>query len=319
MKYTVTGGAGFIGSNLVDELIELGHEVIVIDNLSTGNEKNVNPCAKLIVADISGNIKDQIVADVIKNAIRGSDAVFHLAALARVQPSIDNPIEFNKTNVNGTLNMLILAKDADVKRFVYSASSSAYGNARKFPTPENHPTDPLSPYGLQKLIGEQYCKVFSHCYGLETVCLRYFNVFGERQSLSGAYCLVMGIFAQQRLEDKQMTIVGDGEQRRDFTYVGDVVKANILAAQSNKVGFGEVINIGNGDNRSINQLADLIGGPRLNIDARLEPNQTLADNRKAKKLLGWSPTTTLEEWVPKYKMQLGLVDDFNPIIHEQTK
>ena len=319
MKYTVTGGAGFIGSNLVDELIELGHEVIVIDNLSTGNEKNVNPCAKLIVADISGNIKDQIVADVIKNAIRGSDAVFHLAALARVQPSIDNPIEFNKTNVNGTLNMLILAKDADVKRFVYSASSSAYGNARKFPTPENHPTDPLSPYGLQKLIGEQYCKVFSHCYGLETVCLRYFNVFGERQSLSGAYCLVMGIFAQQRLEDKQMTIVGDGEQRRDFTYVGDVVKANILAAKSSKVGFGEVINIGNGDNRSINQLADLIGGPRLNIDARLEPNQTLADNRKAKKLLGWSPTTTLEEWVPKYKMQLGLVDDFNPIIHEQTK
>ena len=319
MKYTVTGGAGFIGSNLVDELIELGHEVIVIDNLSTGNEKNVNPRAKLIVADISGNIKDQIVADVIKNAMRGSDAVFHLAALARVQPSIDNPIEFNKTNVNGTLNMLILAKDADVKRFVYSASSSAYGNARKFPTPENHPTDPLSPYGLQKLIGEQYCKVFSHCYGLETVCLRYFNVFGERQSLSGAYCLVMGIFAQQRLEDKQMTIVGDGEQRRDFTYVGDVVKANILAAQSSKVGFGEVINIGNGDNRSINQLADLIGGPRLNIDARLEPNQTLADNRKAKKLLGWSPTTTLEEWVPKYKMQLGLVDDFNPIIHEQTK
>jgi UDP-glucose 4-epimerase len=252
----------------------------------------------------------------------GSDAVFHLAAKARVQPSIENPIEFNKTNVDGTLNMLILTRDAGIKRFVYSASSSAYGNASKFPTPEDHPTDPLSPYGLQKLIGEQYCKVFSHCYDLETVCLRYFNVFGERQSLSGAYCLVMGIFIQQRLEDKQMTIVGDGEQRRDFTYVGDVVKANILAAQSEKVGFGEVINIGNGDNRSINQLADLIGGPRKNTEARLEPNQTLADNSKAKKLLGWSPTVSIEKWLPEYKNSLGLPSEpitINPIIHDQTK
>lgn len=306
MKYVITGGAGFIGSNLVDELIKGGHEVVVIDNLESGKKENVNPNAKFITADITACGPNGAYEDKVFQAMDGADSVFHLAALARVQPSIENPIRFNNTNVTGTLNMLILAGDAGVKRFIYSASSSAYGNAQVFPTPESHPTDPLSPYGLQKLIGEQYCKVFSHCYNLETVCLRYFNVFGERQSLEGAYRLVMGIFAQQRLEGKPMTIVGDGEQRRDFTYVGDVVKANILASQSDKVGSGDVINIGNGDNRSVNQLADLIGGPRVNIEARLEPSQTLADNKKAKKLLGWTPTVTLEDWVPQYKNQLGL-------------
>ena len=309
MKYTVTGGAGFIGSNLVDKLIEEGHEVVVIDNLCTGKKENLNPNAKLVIADISQCRQNEIHTNVVIDAIKGSDAVFHLAALARVQPSIEDPVEFNKTNVDGTLNMLLITKEAGVKRFVYSASSSAYGNATKFPTPENHPTDPLSPYGLQKLIGEQYCKVFSHCYDLETVCLRYFNVFGERQSLSGAYCLVMGIFAQQRLDGKPMTIVGDGEQRRDFTYVGDVVRANILAAQSDKVGFGEVINIGNGDNRSVNQLAELIGGPKVYIEARLEPEQTLANNNKAKRLLKWKPSVTLEEWIPKYKEKIGIAED----------
>lgn len=309
MKYTVTGGAGFIGSSLVDELIERGHEVIVIDNLVSGKEENINPKAKFILADINGcRFGSQLSSctDKVIEAVKGSDSIFHLAALARVQPSIDNPVRFHDANVNGTLNILMLARELGIKRVIYSASSSAYGNATIFPTPETHPTDPMSPYGLQKLIGEQYCKVFSRCYDLETVCLRYFNVFGERQSLSGAYCLVMGIFAQQRLEGKPMTIVGDGEQRRDFTYVGDVVKANILASQSDKVGSGDVINIGNGGNRSVNQLADLIGGSRVNIEARLEPDQTLADNKKAKELLGWTPTVTLEDWVPQYKNQLGL-------------
>lgn len=299
MKYTVIGGAGFIGSNLVDLLIKEGHEVLVIDNLSTGDIKNVNPKASLLICDIS---EENSLGD----SLEGSDTVFHLAALARVQPSIENPLEFNKTNVNGTLNVLMAAKDSNVRRVVYSASSSAYGDAEIFPTPENHPTDPLSPYGLQKLIGEQYCRVFYHCYGLETVSLRYFNVFGERQSLEGAYKLVMGIFANQRLQGKPLTITGDGEQRRDFTYVGDVVKANLLAAQSKLVGKGEVINIGNGDNRSINQIADLIGGPKEYIEKRLEPQQTLADNTKAKELLGWSPTTTVEQWVPQYKKEIGI-------------
>jgi len=310
MKYTVTGGAGFIGSNLVDELIERGHEVIVIDNLVSGKEEDINPKAKFILADINGcRLGTHLLSsctDRVIEAIKGSDSIFHLAALARVQPSIDNPVKFHDTNVNGTLNVLMLARELGIKRVIYSSSSSAYGNATIFPTPETHPTDPMSPYGLQKLIGEQYCKVFSRCYDLETVCLRYFNVFGERQSLSGAYRLVMGIFAQQRLEGKPMTIVGDGEQRRDFTYVGDAVRANILASKSNKVGSGDIINIGNGDNRSVNQLADLIGGPRVNIEARLEPSQTLADNRKAKELLGWEPSVSLEDWVPQYKNQLDL-------------
>lgn len=302
MKYVVVGGAGFIGSNLTDLLISEGHEVLVVDNLSTGFESNLNKSANLLILDIShpSNL------DSLTDAISGYDGIFHLAALARVQPSIEDPYRFNKTNVDGTLNVLLAARDANVKRVVYSASSSAYGDANIFPTPEDHPTDPLSPYGLQKLIGEQYCRVFHHCYGLETVSLRYFNVFGERQSLDGAYKLVMGVFAKQKLEGKPLTITGDGEQRRDFTYVGDVARANLLSMQSNNVGSGDVINIGNGDNRSINQLADLIGGEKVYIEKRLEPEQTLADNSKAKQLLGWSPSVSIEDWVPSYKKSLGL-------------
>lgn len=302
MKYIVTGGAGFIGSNLVDALVSEGHEVWVIDNLSTGKEENINSLAKLFVCDIS--YIDHITP--MLEVMKGADAVFHLAGLARVQPSIKDPHKFNKVNVNGTLHVLTAAKEAGVRRVVYSASSSAYGDATIFPTPENHPTDPLSPYGLQKLIGEQYCRVFYHCYGLETVSLRYFNVFGERQSLDGAYKLVMGIFADQRINGKPLTITGDGEQRRDFTYVGDVVRANILASHSKFIGKGESINIGNGDNRSINEIANLIGGPIDYIEKRLEPQQTLADNTRAKDLLGWEPTTTVEDWIPKYKKQLGI-------------
>lgn len=306
-KYVVTGGAGFIGSNLVDELIFKGNEVVVLDNLSTGLEENINSCADLCHVDVSSCGDDfPLVRRRVMDAVSGADAFFHMAALARVQPSIESPGVFNKANVDGTLNMLTLCRDAGIKRFVYSASSSAYGNADIIPTPETAPTDPLSPYGVQKQIGEQYCRVFHHCYGMETVSLRYFNVFGERQPLSGAYCLVMGFFAQQRLNGEEMTINGDGEQRRDFTYVGDVVNANVLAATSDKVGKGEVINIGSGDNRSVNQLADLIGGPRVYRDPVIEPRETLADNSKAKELLGWEPSMTLEEWIPKYKRDLGL-------------
>jgi UDP-glucose 4-epimerase len=302
MKYVVIGGAGFVGSNLVDFLINEGHEVSVVDNLSNGKESNVNKKSKLHILDIShaSHLKE------LTNIFTGKDGVFHLAALARVQPSIKDPISFNQANVNGTLHVLTAARDANIKRVVYSASSSAYGDAKVFPTPEDHPTDPLSPYGLQKLIGEQYCRVFHHCYNLETVSLRYFNVFGERQSLDGAYKLVMGTFVHQKLQGKPLTITGDGEQRRDFTYVGDVVKANFLAMTSENVGSGESINIGNGDNRSVNQIADLIGGSKEYIERRLEPQQTLADNTKAKNLLGWQPTTTVEEWIPKYKKQIGI-------------
>ena len=302
MKYLVTGGAGFIGSNLVDELIKDGHEVVVLDNLKTGDRDNINKEAHFVCFDLSNKSWPALITSVL----RGVDTIFHLAALARVQPSIDHPQEFHEANVNGTLNLLIAAHDAGVRRVVYSASSSAYGETNVLPTPETEPTNPLSPYGLQKLIGEQYCSIFSKVYEMETVSLRYFNVFGERMSTEGGYCLVMGIFARQMLAGEPMTVVGDGEQRRDFTYVKDVVRANILAATSEKVGNGETINIGNGENRSVNQIASLFGGDIEFIDARLEPQNTLADNSKAKELLGWEPTMTVEEWMPKYKKELGL-------------
>jgi nucleoside-diphosphate-sugar epimerase len=309
-KYVVTGGAGFIGSNLTDYLINRGDEVVVIDSLLCGKRENVNPKAKFVNADLcgckEGSASMSSYLGLVQQEVEGANGIFHMAAMARVQPSIKNPSKSNDVNVGGTLNILNIARNLGIKRVVYSASSSAYGNASVYPTPEDAPTDPLSPYGLQKQIGEQYCRVFYHCYGLESVSLRYFNVFGERQSLDGAYKLVMGIFAKQLLDGQPMTITGDGEQRRDFTYVGDVVKANVLAMESPNVGKGEVINIGNGDNRSVNQLADLMGGPRVYIDPVIEPRQTLADNTKAKEILGWKPTTTIEDWIPKYKKDLGL-------------
>ena len=301
MKYIVTGGCGFIGSNLVDKLINLGHEVTIFDNLSSGKVKNINPKARFVEVDISEDYFDECI-----DWFDGVDTIFHTAAKARVQPSIIDPITFNKTNVDGTLTLLKMAVDSGVRRFVYSASSSAYGNTDIFPTPESHSTNPLSPYGAQKLMGEIYCKTFSQVYNIETVSLRYFNVYGERQLLEGAYCLVMGIFVQQRLNNEPMTIRGDGEQRRDFTYVGDVVDANIKASQSDKVGNGEVNNIGNGDNRSVNQIADMIGGNTINVEPVIEPKETLADNSKARDLLDWKPTMIIENWMDKYKKEVGL-------------
>ena len=301
MKHIVTGGCGFIGCNLVDKLIDLGHEVIIFDNISSGKVENINPKARFIEVDISEDYFDECI-----DWFDGVDTVFHTAARARVQPSIIDPISFNKTNVDGTLTLLKMAVDSGVRRFVYSASSSAYGNTNVLPTPESHSTNPLSPYGAQKLMGEIYCKTFSQVYDIETVSLRYFNVYGERQLLEGAYCLVMGIFLQQRLNNKPMTIRGDGEQRRDFTYVSDVVDANIKASQSDKVGKGEVINVGNGNNRSVNQIADMIGGDRITVDPVVEPRETLADNTKAHELLDWKPTMIIEDWVKQYKKELGL-------------
>ena len=302
MKYVVVGGAGFIGSNIVDKLVEQNHEVVVIDNLSTGKRENINPKVKLEYIDISDPKQDKNMTEVMK----GADSVFLLAAKARVQPSIEEPVEYEVNNTIGTLNVLKCASDAGVRRVVYSASSSAYGNTEKLPSKETDPINPLSPYGAQKYYGEVMCKMFSEVYGLETVSLRYFNIYGERQNVGGAYAMVIGIFADQRLRGEIMTINGDGEQRRDFTYVGDVVNANILASQSEKVGNGEVINIGNGDNRSINDIADMIGGERIHRDPVIEPAETLADNTKARELLGWKPTQNIEDWVPGYKKELGL-------------
>ena len=300
-KAIVTGGAGFIGSNLVDKLIEQGVEVIILDNLSTGKKENINPKATFVMCDLAHTKTDFLVEQ-----MQGVDVVFHLAALARVQPSIEDPITFNKTNIDGTLNILFAAYKTGVKRVVYSASSSCYGNNKTFPTPETEPTNPLSPYGLQKYLGEHYCKMFSEVYGLDTVSLRYFNVYGERMLLEGAYCLVLGIFAQKMLQGKPLTINNDGEQRRDFTYVGDVVNANIRAATHSKKLNAEVFNIGNGDNYSVNELADMFGGEKVEGEKCLEPFLTLADNSKAKEVLGWKPTGDLPSWIENYKKELGI-------------
>ncbi len=299
MKVLITGGAGFIGSNLTDKLIDLGHSVVVIDNLSTGKLDNINPKAEFINKCLTDLEEDFLIG-------RGIEVVFHLAALARVQPSIKDPINFNEHNVTATLKLLYASYKAKVKRVVYSASSSAYGDATTFPTPETHPINPLSPYGLQKLIGEQYCKVFSEVYGLDTCSLRYFNIYGERMNLDGAYCLAIGIFAKQMLEGKPLTITNDGNQRRDFTYVQDVVDANILAATLDTPLKGEVFNIGNGNNYSINEVADMLGGTKTYGVKVLEPFQTLADNTKAREILGWEPKGDLPKWIQQYKKDLGI-------------
>ena len=276
MRCLVTGGAGFIGSNLVDKLIDDGHEVIIFYNYSTGKKENVNPKAKFFLVDISHqpSFKDKTMEEIMT----GVDVVFHLAALARVQPSIENPIEFHNTNVNGTLNLLKACVDYNVKRFIFSSSSSVYGEVEKkdLPTSEDSKLNPMSPYALHKLVGEQYCKLFSELYGLETVCLRYFNVYGERQNTEGAYCLVMGIFAGQLLKGEPMTINGD------------------------------VFNIGNGDNKSVNQIADMMGGLRTHTEPVIEPRVTLADNSKVRRVLSWKPTEDLKKWIQKWVKTLEI-------------
>ena len=299
MRCLITGGAGFIGSNLVDALIERGDEVIVIDNLSAGKRENVNSRAQFHQLDIRDLEK-------IKPLFKGVDYVFHLAALTNIQFSIDNPAESHDVNLNGTINVLISAREAKVKRVIYSASSSAYGLQDKLPWEENMAPRVLSPYSVQKYVGELYCRSFNLIYGLETVSLRYFNVYGKRQRLEGAYAPVMGIFIRQRLAGEPMIIYGDGKQTRDFTSVVDVVRADILAMESKKVGKGEVINIGRGKNYSVNELAEMVGGPVKFLPARIEVRNSLADNNLAKELLGWEPAVNLPQWLEEYKREVGL-------------
>lgn len=294
----VTGGAGFIGSNLVDALTEKGYLVRVIDNFSTGKRENLNPRVELFEADIRN-------LETIRPAFHGVDYVFHLAALARVQPSIEDPITFNDVNVSGTLNVLVASRDAKVKKVIYSASSSAYGNQKEMPLREQMPTNPLSPYGLQKLIGEEYCRVFSKVYGLPTVCLRYFNVYGPKQLLDGGYSLVTGIFFASRLKNEPLPISGDGNNKRDYTFVGDVANANILAAESD-VSDGRSFNIGRGHNYSVREVAKMFGGDIVYIKPRTEPKETLADNTLALKILGWAPSMDLPIWIGEEKKRLGL-------------
>ncbi len=290
--YLVTGGAGFIGSHIVAALLQRGDKVRVLDNISTGNEQNIPAGAELVRADI----RDFAA---IKTACSGVDGIFHTAALPRVQLSIEQPLETNEINITGTLNVCVAARDAGVKRIIYSASSSAYGDPVKLPLREDMKPNPKSPYALQKYVGEEYLKLATLLWHVETVALRYFNVYGPGLPLTGAYKLVMAVFLEQKKLGQPLTITGDGTQTRDFTFVDDVVRANLLAMDSPRVGQGEVINIGNGDNHSVNEVAKIIGGPTVNIPPRVEPHDTLADRTRAKELLGWEPEITFEKGMQK--------------------
>lgn len=302
IKALITGGAGFIGSNLAEELLSSGWQVNILDNFEAGKMSNVPMGARVYQTDL--RYKEN--RETIMSSLVGVDYVFHLAALPRVQPSIDHPIEYHDANVNATLNILNLSKEAGVKKFILSSTSAVYGETNQFPTSENADINPLSPYGLHKLIGEQYCSLFSKLYDIKTVCLRYFNVFGNNMPLEGAYTLVMGVFAQQMKQGKPLTIRGDGEQRRDFVHVKDVARANILAATSKKVGKGECINIGSGENRSVNEIANLMSTNKVNIEPVIEPRITLCDNSLAKKLLDWSPESSVEDFMPWWLKELSL-------------
>jgi UDP-glucose 4-epimerase len=290
MNVIATGGAGFIGSNLVERLINDGHRVSVIDNLSTGKRENLHEEAEFFNLDIAD-------LGAIKPAFEQKDIVFHVAALPRLARSIEDPASTFQSNVTGTLNVLLAARDAGIKRVVYSASSSAYGFQDKLPLSEDMAPKPLNPYGLSKYIGEELCAQFTNFYRLDTISLRYFNVYGPHMDMGGEYATVIGKFLRLKSEGKPLTIIGDGKQTRDFTNVADVVGANILASQIGK-GGGEVVNIGAGDNHSVQEIADIIGGEHVYVPERPgEVHDTLADISKAKRILGWGPKVSLKDGI----------------------
>lgn len=295
-KAIVTGGAGFIGSHLVDKLIEQGIKVTILDNLSTGKKQNINPKAEFIDCDIFKDTYGDLIF-----LLNGADTVFHLAAKTTVQESIEKPSLYNNINVIGTLNLLEAAAAMKVKRFIFSSSSSVYGNA-KVPTSEDHPLNPISPYALNKLIGEQYCKLYSEIYNIDTVCLRYFNVYGDRMNNEG-YKLVFPIFKEQISNNKPLTINNDGEQRRDFIHVNDVVRANILVAKHSSNFNGDIYNVGNGKNYSINEIADMFGGEKQYGNQVIEPFETLAETAKIDLDLNFQPKKDLRQWISTYTEQ----------------
>ena len=292
-KAIVTGGAGFIGSHLVDKLIEQGVEVTILDNLSTGKKQNINPKAEFIDCDIFKDTYGDLIF-----LLNGADTVFHLAAKTTVQESIEKPSLYNNINVVGTLNLLEAAAAMKVKRFIFSSSSSVYGNA-KVPTSEDHPLNPISPYALNKLIGEQYCKLYSEIYNIDTVCLRYFNVYGDRMNNEG-YKLVFPIFKEQILNNKSLTINNDGEQRRDFIHVDDIVRANILVAKHKNNFNGDIYNVGNGKSYSINEIADMFGGKKQYGNKVIEPFETLAETAKIDLDLNFQTKKELKTWISTY-------------------
>jgi nucleoside-diphosphate-sugar epimerase len=297
MRFVVTGGAGFIGSNTVDELVRRGHSVVVLDDLSSGKEDNLSEIRNKITL-IKGSITD---IEVVRKAMHEAEFVIHLAARTSVPKSVKDPIETNRVNIDGTLNVLVAARDARVKRIVFAASSSAYGETPTLPKVEKMEPQPISPYGVTKYVGELYAQTFGRCYGLENVSLRYFNIFGPRQEPTSPYSGVLAKFCTAFLEDTQPVIFGDGEQTRDFTYVDNAVQANLLACEAPNVS-GKVFNIGVGGRSSLNQTVTLlsnISGKKL--EPKYEPardgdiRDSQADISQAREFLGYEPSVAFDE------------------------
>ena len=304
MKTLVTGGCGFIGSHLAELLLSQGHEVVILDNLSSGRMANIavfekHPKLRVVTADI-------VDREQITPAFMGIDWVFHLAGIADIVPSIERPDSYFQNNVVGTLNVLQCAREAGVKRLVYSASSSSYGIPAEYPTPETSQIQAQYPYALTKYMGEELVLHWAQVYKLAALSLRLFNVFGPRSRTTGAYGAVFGVFLAQKLNGKPYTVVGDGKQTRDFTYVTDVANAFVHAAKSEA--SGEAINVGSGNHYSVNYLVSLLGGEKVYIPKRPgEPNCTFADTAKIKRLLNWEPRVSFEQGV---KNMLDVIENW---------
>ena len=290
----VTGGCGFIGSHVVDRLIDLGHKVIVIDDLSASENEEFyyNDKATYHQKDVS--------RDDCSSYFQGVDYVFHLAARSRIQPTIGSPNECFEVNVVGSQRVLEWSRIHSIKKVIYSGTSSLYGHQNAIPFSPNMPSDCLNPYSMSKWMGEQICKLYSQLYDLDSVVLRYFNVYGPREPIKGKYAPVVGLFKRQIQSGNPMTIVGDGTQKRDFTYIDDVVDANIKAMSHVFKGF-KIYNVGTGKNYSINEIVEMIGGEKVFIDNRpAEVKETLADISLTIKELGWSPKHDLKEMIKRY-------------------
>ncbi len=301
-KYLITGGAGFIGSNIAEKLLGAGEKVKILDNLSTGFRENLS--------ELSGDFEfiegDLNETEKVRHALEGVEVVFHQAALPSVPRSVENPQETHQACVNGTFNLLANAKELGVKRVIYAASSSAYGDQIVSPKVETMRPEPLSPYAGAKLMGEYYCQIFSRCYGLDTICLRYFNVFGPRQNPSSQYSGVISRFIDALMKDETPTIFGDGEHSRDFTFIANVVNANLNAAETTK-GIGEVMNCANGERISLNELLEVLkritDKPSITADYQPARNGDIvhsqSDNSLAKQLIGYEKLVGLEEGLIK--------------------
>ncbi len=298
-RVVVTGGAGFIGTNLVLHLHESGYDVTVLDDFSAGRRSRLPDAVSVVEASV-------LDAETLADTCRGAAAVVHLAALPRVQLSIEEPEIAHRINVNGTLAVLESARKVGVQRVVFAASSAAYGDQEILPLHEDLPTAPKSPYALHKCIGESCASLWAQLYGLQTVSLRFFNVYGPHLDPDGPYALVIGRFLKQRLNGEPLTITGSGEQTRDFVHVRDVVAAIRASLESESVGSGEVVNIGSGVATSVNDLARLIGGPVTYVSPRIEPMHSFADTTRASTLLGWKPAVPLTEGIAELKQIFGI-------------